>query len=63
MAQSRDPGREIALLALQIGRESDMLDHVIRYAFDQLCWRLSSNQLDGLLRDLRRAAELDGDES
>jgi hypothetical protein len=59
MAQSTDPGREIALLSLQISQPTDMLDHVIRYAFDQLCWRRSSNELDALLKDLRAFAELD----
>jgi hypothetical protein len=59
MAQSRDPCREIAVMALQTGS----LEEVIRYAFDQLCWRRSNNELDALLKDLRRAAELDGDES
>jgi hypothetical protein len=49
-----DPGRMIALLALKPVEFTDvgMLQHVIHVAFEQLCYRCSTNEMNALLRGL-----------
>lgn len=53
--KEENPGREIALIALQTDPyfASDMLTEVILYAFDQLCWRRATPDLNRLLDELR----------
>jgi hypothetical protein len=51
----KDPGREIALRAL-VGNHlspGDMLEEVISYAFDQLCWHRTTPQLETFVEGLR----------
>lgn len=50
-----DPGRKIALLALEgpTFQPGAMLEEVIRYAFDQLCWNRTTPQLEAFLADLK----------
>lgn len=50
-----DPGRSIALLALDSGgiQPGAMLEDVIRYAFDQLCWHRTTPELEAFLASLR----------
>ena len=53
--QSKTPTRDIALIALQ-GSDAfpgDMLEEVLRYAFDQLCFRRTYGELDAILNGLR----------
>jgi hypothetical protein len=56
-----DPGRMIALLALKPVEFTDvgMLQHVIHVAFEQLCYRCSTNEMNALLASL--AATLDSE--
>lgn len=53
--RSTDPGREIALLALEgpTFQPGEMLEDVIKHAFDQLCWHRTTPQLEALLASLR----------
>jgi hypothetical protein len=48
------PDRVIALMALNARPDipGQMLEEVVRYAFEQLCWRRSTNDLDALLAEL-----------
>jgi hypothetical protein len=50
-----DPGRAIALIALEDPphHSTAMLERVIKFAFTELCFRRSTNDLDRLLSDLR----------
>lgn len=50
-----DPFRQVALIALQSSPASpgDMLEAVLRYAFDQLCWKRTIPELLALLSELR----------
>jgi hypothetical protein len=59
LARMDDPGRVIAILALKPIEFTDvgMLQHVILVAFEQLCHRCNTNEMDALLRGL--AARLD----
>ncbi len=52
---SKDPGRDIAKLALEdtYGQPGAMLEGVVRYAFDQLCWHRTSPQLEAFVASLR----------
>lgn len=56
MATSRaaDPAREVAMIALSgsSGQYVDTLREVIDYAFDQLCWRMTTSDLVDLLGSL-----------
>jgi hypothetical protein len=49
-----DPGRVIALLALKPVQFTDvgMLQHVILVAFEQLCFRCSTTEMDALVEKL-----------
>jgi hypothetical protein len=53
--RGKDPAREIALMALNTAplAEAQMLEAVVLYAFDQLCWRRTETDLDLLLGRLR----------
>jgi len=57
LTKSADPARDIALLALTPGNPTyqpgDMLEEVIRYAFDRLCWERTTPQLEEFLASLR----------
>lgn len=61
LARMDDPGRMIALLALKPVEFTDvgMLQHVIHVAFEQLCYRCSTNEMNALLASL--AATLDSE--
>lgn len=61
MAQEKDPGRMIALLALSDVnyQPAALLERVIRAAFDQLCWLRTSTELEALLSELTRALNED----
>lgn len=50
-----DPGRTIALLSLAptYGQPGEMLESVIRHAFDQLCWHRTTPQLEAFVASLR----------
>lgn len=56
MATSRaaDPAKEVAMIALSgsSGQYVDTLREVIDYAFDQLCWRMTTPDLVDLLGSL-----------
>lgn len=49
-----DPFRAVAMIALQASPAylGDMLEEVIRYAFEQLCWKRSTPDLIALLAEL-----------
>lgn len=53
--RSNDPGREIAQIALSNSgfQPGVMLEEVIRYAFDQLCFARTTPELDQFLDGLR----------
>lgn len=58
MAKSpdRNPAKRLAQMALtgmDYSSDGDLLEEVIRYAFDQLCWLRSYPDIDALLADLR----------
>lgn len=57
--RSPDPGRELAQLALTNNgyQPGAMLEDVIRYAFDQLCWHRTTPELLALLNRLRASVE------
>jgi hypothetical protein len=57
--QAADPARDIALMALNADplARVQMLESVILYAFDQLCYRRTSTDIDLLLARLREGAE------
>lgn len=47
--KSKDVGREIAKLALADARyDTDTLEEVLAYCWDQLCWRKSEPELIAL---------------
>ncbi|EJL33245.1 hypothetical protein PMI01_02207 [Caulobacter sp. AP07] len=47
--KSKDVGREIARLALADARyDTDMLEEVLAYCWDQLCWRKTDADLIAL---------------
>ena len=50
-----DPGRHIAQLALENSgfQPGVMLESVIQYAFDQLCWHRTTPQLEAFIASLR----------
>ena len=48
-----DPGRSIALIALDADPVAKMLEEVIRHAFDQLCWHRTTPQLETFVEGLR----------
>jgi hypothetical protein len=50
-----DPARKIALLALNgdPSRQTEMLEAVFHYAFEQLCWYHTTGKLETLLSDLQ----------
>lgn len=52
---SADPGRHIALLALENSglQPGVMLESVIQYAFDQLCFHRTTPQLEAFIASLR----------
>jgi hypothetical protein len=54
-AASKDPGRHIAMLALEetYGQPGKMLEAVIRHAFDQLCWHRTTPELETFAANLR----------
>lgn len=53
-AKHPDPGRKIALIALDGSPyPGDMLEEVIRHAFDQLCWHRTTPQLEAFVESLR----------
>lgn len=56
-----DPGRAIALLALDgpAHHPAAMLEDVVKTAFDQLCWHRSTPQLVALLAELQAIVEAD----
>lgn len=53
-AKSAAPAKDIALLALQASdaHQGDMLEEVLTYCFDQLCWRRSTPDLVALTKRL-----------
>jgi hypothetical protein len=54
--RDRNPLRVIAKIAIDgMGYAVDCpaLEEVIRYAFDQLCWRRTTPELEALLAELR----------
>lgn len=54
MPQSRDPTREIAKIALrETSYVTDVLEEVIEYAFEQLCWTCGDARLQVLVDNLR----------
>jgi len=61
MSAASDPGRAIAKIALEdtFGQPGQMLEEVIRYAFDQLCWARTTPQLEAFVEGLK--ALMDGD--
>ncbi len=56
-----DPGRAIARIALEdtFGRPGPMLEDVIRYAFDQLCWARTTPQLETFVESLKAIIDED----
>lgn len=56
-----DPGRAIAKIALEdtFGQPGDMLEDVIRYAFDQLCWARTTPQLETFVESLKAIIDED----
>lgn len=54
-ARAADPGRSIAQIALTNSgfQPAAMLEEVVRYAFDQLCWHRTTPELDALIGSLR----------
>lgn len=52
--RAADPGRDIAQIALSNTgyQPGAMLEAVIRYAVDQLCWNRSTNELEAFLSSL-----------
>ncbi len=54
--RSKDPGRELAKLALSTTAfEAEMLEAVIDYAFEQLCWRRNDAEIEALLERLKES--------
>ena len=53
--RAADPGRAIAKIALENTgyQPGEMLEQVIRYAFDQLCWVRTTPELDTFAASLR----------
>lgn len=54
VSKSKTPDRDIALLALQASTAfpGDMLEEVLTYCFDQLCYRRTYGELDAILKHL-----------
>ncbi len=54
-ARAADPGRSIAQIALtNTGfQPGAMLEEVVRYAFDQLCWHRTTPELEAFVGSLR----------
>lgn len=54
-SRASDPGRFIALIALDDSgsQPGEMLEAVIRFAFDQLCWVRTTPQLEAFVGGLR----------
>lgn len=57
-----DPGRQIAKIALENTgfQPGEMLEEVIRYAFDQLCWARTTPQLLAFVESLKSIMDEDG---
>ncbi len=58
-AREEDPGRSIALIALDADPVAKMLEEVIRHAFDQLCWHRTTPQLEAFVEGLRNIMDED----
>lgn len=60
-AREEDPGRSIALIALDARPPTtpQMLENVIRHAFDQLCWHRTTPQLEAFVEGLRNIMDED----
>lgn len=60
-AKSTNLAKDLALIALS-GSDAwpgDMLEDALRYCFDQLCWRRTTNELDAIIKDLAALIEED----
>lgn len=55
MTRSPDPTRDLALIALNgaPGQHVTTLKQVIDYAFDQLCWRMTPDELEAVIDGLK----------
>jgi hypothetical protein len=55
MARSSNPATDIALMALQANPlgQTQMLEAVLTYAFEQLCWRKTETDIDLLIARLQ----------
>lgn len=53
-AKSKDVGRDIAKLALKDARyDTDTLEEVFAYCWDQLCWRKTDPELLTMIANLK----------
>lgn len=57
--RAADPGRAIARIALE-NTGSEMLEAVIRFAFDQLCWVRTTPQLEAFVEGLKTIVDDEG---
>lgn len=60
--RAADPGRGIAKIALENTgfQPGEMLEAVIRFAFDQLCWARTTPQLLAFVESLKTLMDEDG---